>query len=738
MKGSRKNQKDFLIKIFVVISAALLTLILTQEYFITIAPLRQLELKLIDTRFQKRGPIDLHDSSDVIIVEINQSSYDQIPKPYNRWPWPRFIFAHVIKNLTDAGAKAIGIDINMPGPDQFSPKNDSLMRQAILESGKVVVAGKIDIAREISIESGQSYVTKLGENYNNIFYDVDSSLGLVQPPPDYDGVFRRYLPYVFSSATGKRIPSFGFAILNKYYDLKNTSVAERVDGYFKLGDKYIPQYDKQTVLVNFYGPSRTFPHVPIIDVLDDKDFQTIDEKDLGVDINTWDMEGGLLSSGRFKNKVVLIGSTMPEDRDLFPVSYARGEKEGDNLIYGVQFHANMIQDVISNNFLYKQLEWSEIVLIFFFTFLAFFVTSFFRRIKLKIGLLIELINVIFIAACIYGIYQISIYLFIENHIVTAIVSPAFALVLGYFSSTAYHFIQERQKNVVIKGMFSQYVNKSVVNELISNPDKLQLGGEKKNLSILFSDIAGFTTFSEKKKPEELVSFINEFLNDMSEIIITNEGTLDKYLGDAVMAFWGAPLEVKDHANKACLTALQMQERLAKLREKWMTAGEAPIYIRIGINTGDVIVGNIGGIKRFDYTVLGDDVNLASRLEGANKEYATNIMISGSTYELVKEDYRARELDVIRVKGKTEPTKVYELISIKGDKKAEEAILQMDPYFQGLELYRLKSFEPAYDYFKRCYEKLGDFPSKVYMGRCEFYLINPPAKDWDGVFEFKTK
>jgi len=739
MKGSGNKLKDFLKRLIVVVSAALLTILLTQDYFFTIQPLKQLELKLIDQRFSERGIIDPGDSADVIIVEITQDSYDQIPQPYNKWPWPRSIFAHLIENLTEAGAKAIGIDINMAGPDQFSPKNDSLMREAIINSGKVVVAGKLDVELERMIEEEKTHIVKQNYNYNNIFYEADSSLGLVQPPPDYDGVFRRYIPYAKSNVTRELIPSFGFALLNKYYGLKNKTTATRKEDCFQLGRKLIPQYDRHSVLVDFYGPSGTFPRIKLIDVLDDKDFETVDEIDYNIEINTWDDPvGGWLQSGKFKNKVVLIGSTMPEDRDLFPVSFARGIRKGDNLIYGVEFHANIIQNVISNDFLYKQSKWSEILSILLLTAFAFYLTSVIRKIKLKFGLLIELANVLLIMISIYLYYRVSAYLFINTYVVISVVGPSLALITGYFGSTAYHFIMERKQNVLIKGMFSQYVSKNVVNELIANPNKLRLGGEKKNLTILFSDIAGFTTFSEKKQPEELVSFINEFLSDMSEIIIKNEGTLDKYLGDAVMAFWGAPIEVKDHAHKACLSALQMQERLAQLRESWMIGGESPIYIRIGINTGDVIVGNIGGVKRFDYTVLGDNVNLASRLEGANKEYATNIMINDSTYQLVKDNFLARELDIIRVKGKTESTKVYELISTVGDKKAEEAIEQMDTYFQGLELYRLKSFDAAHDYFKRCYEKLGDFPSKVYMNRCQLYLANPPANDWDGVFELKTK
>jgi adenylate cyclase len=477
----------------------------------------------------------------------------------------------------------------------------------------------------------------------------------------------------------------------------------------------------------------------LIDIIDDKEFKTKDELESGIEINQWEVLNEESSyRNLFRDKVFIIGTTMPEDKDVLASAFAKGERKGDNQINGVEFHANIVQNILSNNFLSTQSKESEILLIFFLTALSFYVSYFVRKIKLKIGFIIESLNVLMILLIVFVIYELSIILFIQNKLVIAIVSPSLAVIIGYFSSTAYHFLLERQQNVIIKGMFSQYVSKEVVNQLIVDPDKLRLGGERKNLSVLFSDIAGFTTFAEKKQPEELVSFINEFLNAMTEIILSHNGTLDKYLGDAVMAFWGAPIEVKDHAYKACITALQMQEKLVEMREKWSSSGETPIRIRIGINTGDVIVGNIGGEKRFDYTVLGDDVNLASRLEGANKEYATNIMISDATYDCCKDKILARELDVIRVKGKNKPTKVYELISIAGDKKAEEAVEKMDLYFQAFELYRQKSFEPALDYFKRSYEKLGDYPSKVYIQRCEFYLKNPPDQNWDGVFEMKTK
>lgn len=744
MTGSRIKFNSLWKSLVFILAASLLTIILTQDLLFTFAPLKELELKLIDSRFSERGKIEIKDSADVVIVEFDQESFNQLTEPYNKSPMPRSVYARLIENLNQLNVRAIGLDIIMPNADTQSPGSDSLLFETIKKYRNVIVAGKIDDSQDLIMQrtgftiTDTSYKKKF-YNYENIFFSADSSLGIVQPPPDYDYVFRRYLPFRYTGITDSRVPSFGFAIINKVLRLPGFTTPEISESFFILGDKKIPSYDNNSVLVNFYGPSRTFNYIKLIDILDDQEFITKDEVEYETDVNVWDeylTDPDLRK--QLENKIVLVGSTMPEDRDILPISFAMGSKKGDNLIYGVEFHANIIQNILWNDYVTVQSAESEIILIFILTVIVFIVTSLVRKIKLRIGIFIEIINLLLIVLSVYGIYQLSIYFFINDKFLIVIVSPALSLILGYIGSTAYHFIMERQQNVLIKGMFSQYVSKSIVNELLADPDKLKLGGEKKNLSVLFSDIAGFTTFAEKKEPEELVSFINEFLNEMTEIILSNGGTLDKYLGDAVMAFWGAPLEVEDHAYKACLTSLQMQDKLAELREKWSKEGEPLIRIRIGINTGDVIVGNIGGVKRFDYTVLGDDVNLASRLEGANKEYGSNIMISESTYQLVKEKVLVRELDIIRVKGKTEPTRVYELISLKGDQKARTAIEQMHEYFQGLELYRSKSFEPAHDYFKRCADKLGDYPSRVYLKRCEYYLNNPPAENWDGVFEFKTK
>ncbi|MBX3007433.1 MAG: adenylate/guanylate cyclase domain-containing protein [Melioribacteraceae bacterium] len=737
MKQGKSSKKDFS-KFYLIILAFILSITLTQELFFTISPLKKLELKFIDSRFSERGPVNIKDSSKVIILEITQDSYDQIPQPYNKWPWARSIYVNVIENLTEAGVKAIGIDINMLGPDQFSPKNDSLMKAAIRKSGKVVLAGKIDEVLERSIDERNTLIQNQKINFSNIFYDADSSIGIVQLPPDYDGVFRRYLPYVFTSSINKNIPSFGGAVLNKYYNLNHDYTAQRKDGYFDFNGTQIPMFDNYTYLINFYGPSSTFPKIKFIDVLDDKDFLTTDEIELEVELNTWDMDDGLLQSGIFKDKVVLIGSTMPEDRDLFPTSFAKGDLEGDNLIYGVEIHANAINNVLNRDFLSKQSKLTEILEIIILVLIIFFITDVIRRLKLKNNLFLELINLIIVSLSIFLLYQISIYFFITHKLIISIIAPAVSILISYFASTAYHFIKERQQNVLIKGMFSTYVSKDVVNELLNNPDKLKLGGEKKNVTILFSDIAGFTTFSEGKQPEELVLFINEYLNEMTDIVLKNEGTLDKYLGDAIMAFWGAPLEVENHAHKACITALEMQKSTNEISKRWISTGEQPLKIRIGINSGEVIVGNMGGVKRFDYTVMGDNVNLASRLEGANKQYNSKIMIGESTYELIKDKFLARELDLIKVKGKVKPTKVFELIGLKEELNNASVEKLLEDYSRALNMYKQKEFEQAKILFDSVSREFNDDTSKIYSDRCQSFIITPPDVKWDGVFELKTK
>lgn len=715
-------------------------LLITQNYLISIAPLQELELKYLDIRFANKKVVNIKDTTDIIILGISQEDYDQIPAPYNSWPWPRSFFAKVVSNLKTAGAKAVGIDILMSNDDKFSLQNDQLLEKAILDSRNVVVAGVLDVEAELQMEEGSYTIKQDSYNYRNKFFAVDSSIGIVQIGSDEDGIYRRYEPLVISTVNETILPTFGFALLNKYFGLKSNNITRISDLYFELADRKIPRYDKSSMLINYYGPNGTFEYLKFTDVLDDKEFQTKDERYYETDINTWDDEfSGLLQSGKFKDKIVLIGSTLPEDRDFHPVSYSQGKRKGDNQMWGVEIHANAIQNVIWNDFLIKESKIIEVILIFLLSFISFYIFSFLKLSK-KINLIwAEVINLSLLSMLFVVFYFLGIYLFVEHNYIISIISPIVTLIVGYFSTTAYHVVKVRKHNAMIKGMFGQYVSKSLVNELLNNPEKLSLGGVKKNITIMFSDIEGFTTISEKMEPEELVEFINNYLSIMTSIVLEQMGTLDKYLGDSLMAFWGAPLEVENKELHACKTAILMQKKMDELRSTFSSEAARKVRTRIGINSADVVVGNIGGIERFDYTVMGDGVNLAARLESANKMYGTTIMISEATYAKVMDEVFVRVIDRIVVKGKTKPITVYELLGLKEDKEAVDKFSIYKNYIDGYKKYREREFENAKSFFKKSLDKNpNDELSKIYLERSENYISNPPSNNWDGVSHLKSK
>ncbi len=290
----------------------------------------------------------------------------------------------------------------------------------------------------------------------------------------------------------------------------------------------------------------------------------------------------------------------------------------------------------------------------------------------------------------------------------------------------------------IKSTFERYVSPAVATEIIKNPDMLNLGGERKNLTILFADIGDFTHLSEMLQPEEVVMRLNEYFHGMNDAIMECNGTIDKFQGDSVIAFWGAPIAQENHALLACQAAIKCRRFLTKLEEEWKTEGLPPRTYRFGINTGEVVVGNIGSVTRFEYTVIGDDVNLASRLEGANKYYGTQIMISEATYSLVEDALVARELDLIRVVGKTEPIRVYELMEEK-EKLDEEKAMIVKHFEAGILAYRGRQWEEAVFNFEHVLQlSSDDKPAKVYIQRCREYQQVAPAKDWNGIFTLSSK
>ena len=295
---------------------------------------------------------------------------------------------------------------------------------------------------------------------------------------------------------------------------------------------------------------------------------------------------------------------------------------------------------------------------------------------------------------------------------------------------AVFYVAEKKQRSLVTDIFGKYVSKEVANEILkkTTSEELILKGEKRVITILFSDIRHFTSISEKLRPEDLVSFLNRYLSDMTDVIIENKGIVDKYIGDAIMAFWGAPLEEKNHARLACIAALAMKQ---KLEEEKMD-----FKIGIGINTGSVIVGNMGSLQRVNYTAIGDTVNISSRLEGLNKEYGTTIIIGEATYKEVKDEFVFRELDLIKVKGKDVPIRIYELLGKKGS--VGKKLLKTVRHFEsGLSYYRQKKWSLAIAEFKQAAKLRRDVPSEVFIKRCKFLKKHPP-KTFDGVFTMTTK
>ena len=278
------------------------------------------------------------------------------------------------------------------------------------------------------------------------------------------------------------------------------------------------------------------------------------------------------------------------------------------------------------------------------------------------------------------------------------VLAASTLTLSFAMTTSFSYATEGRQRRQIKQMFSRYMSDLLIQDLLKHPEKLRLGGERRVLTVFFSDLAGFTTLSEKLAPEEVVTLLNHYLTAMTDLILSSGGIIDKYEGDAIMAFWGAPLPQEDHAIRACLAALDNQSRLVELRQEFTRMGLPPVYARIGINTGEMIIGNLGSNQRFDFTVIGDSVNLASRLEGAGKEYGTSIIISEETYRQAQDKVEVRELDLLQVKGKDRAIRIYELLARKGEiGQAEDK--KRDLFAQGRSSYRNGRWSEALRLFR---------------------------------------
>ncbi|MBI4577777.1 MAG: CHASE2 domain-containing protein [Planctomycetes bacterium] len=395
---------------------------------------------------------------------------------------------------------------------------------------------------------------------------------------------------------------------------------------------------------------------------------------------------------------------------------------------GVGLHTNLMNSILQRSFVYR----------------ASGLTN--AAVLLGVGLVVAVLLSIWsplVTATItvlsaVGYFLAARYLFDARGLWLDVVGPEMSILLNFAVISAWRQLTEERQKRRIRGAFALYLHPEVISQVEKDPKSLKLGGEKREMTVFFSDVAGFTTISESLAPEALVDLLNEYLTAMSDIIMASGGTVDKYEGDAIMAFWGAPVWQEDHARRACWAALDNLAALYRMREKWMAEGKPSLDARVGLNTGPMVVGNMGSASRFNYTVMGDAVNQGSRFEGANKQYGTHIMVSERTVELAAAHIEVRELDLLRVKGKALPIRVFELMAKKGelDPRAAQA---REAYAEGLKLYRARRFGEAVAGFETALGLVpGDGPSDTYLDRCRSYQEAPPPEDWDGVYVMTTK
>tara|TARA_Y100000310_G_scaffold167546_2_gene167425 strand:- start:65033 stop:66916 length:1884 start_codon:yes stop_codon:yes gene_type:complete len=419
----------------------------------------------------------------------------------------------------------------------------------------------------------------------------------------------------------------------------------------------------------------------------------------------------------FENKFVFIGATANNLHDTFIVPTSDGI-----FMPGVEVQAHIFQNVLLDNFIEKQKRFVTFFIVLLFGILGFF---FFSRLKIY--------NTIFLVLGIIIIYSfLGIFIFNKYNYVIDFFFLPLALIIFTGTGIGVNYLEEQKHSKHLTNAFGKYVSKDLLAEIIDYKHDLNLGGQKKNITLFFSDIRGFTTISEKLSPEKLSSLINRYLTEMTKIILDHGGTLDKFIGDAIMAFWNAPIDEKNHASLACKSAISQIKTLKYFNKSLKKEKLPPLQIGCGLHTGDAVVGNFGSEDRFDYTALGDAVNTAARLEGLTKYYGVDIIISESTHLLIKKELKCMKLDMVKVKGKEKPISIYELCIDHN----EDFINQ---YEKALELYFERKFKEALKNFKFALKlRKEDKSCKRFIERCEEYIKSPPSKNWKGAFEMKTK
>lgn len=712
--------------------------------------LKQLESWTYDARLNFSRP----DSIDhrIVIVDIDENSLIEV----GRWPWSRDKLATIVDNLFDYyQVDVVGFDIVFAEKDQSSGletfeqlatgelsqdpayqtalekirpslQYDQIFATSLLERN--VVMGyyfKTSDSLDVSESTGllPSAITKMDAEWSQRLPIVKAAgysgnLAILQaaagsggyfdnPLVSPDGVFRR-VPLV-QTYDEYLYPSLALAITQAHLDNAKIELIVETDGnkseqdYYalegiNLGVHRIPVDYNGAAYVPYRGLKGSFPYLPVHQVLSRK-----------------------IDPALLKDKIVLIGASAPGLLDLrsTPVQ---------NIYPGVEVHANIISGILDGTINHKP-AWTigyEFVLLIL--------------LAVSMALLLPMMSPLMAAAGTIGIALLTIagtVIAWNSHLILPLASPLLLISLIFILHMTYGFFIESRGKRQLAHLFGHYIPPELVDEMSDSPTDFSLDGENREMTVLFSDVRGFTTISEGMDPKQLTQLMNALLTPMTRVIHKNRGTIDKYMGDAIMSFWGAPLKDSDHARHALYAALEMMDELKIMQAEFKARGWPHVNMGIGLNTGDMNVGNMGSEFRMAYTVLGDAVNLGSRLEGLTKYYGVNIIVSETTKNSIPE-YIFRELDLVVVKGKNEPVAIFEPVGHIND-LAKSVTSELTSYKQALRGFRSQNWDKAeIDFFNLNRSYPDRFLYQVYLGRITDYRKKPPGDDWDGAFMHTTK
>jgi len=705
------------------------------------APIQELRVRTFDTyqRFEPR----VKTARPVTIVDIDEKSLTRL----GQWPWPRTRIADMIVNLTRLGAVAIGFDIVFAEPDRLNPSavadtmryldEETKSRLRTLPSNDQIFADAIKRSRVVLGETGLAGanplfdkalpvtgVATLGEDPQRFLFDFAGLLrnvdtleaaaagrGLFTIRNERDGIVRR-VPMMLL-AQGVMMPSLSFEILRVVTGTPTIIIKSEKAGIKSVGLRglEVPTDRNGQLWVHFAKQDRSI-YVSAADVLD-----------------------GNIAPEKIDHKLVLIGTSAVGLNDIktTPVSAA---------MPGVEIHAQVLEAALANALLSEPsygivLEFAAALVLGLLV--ITFAPMFGPVVLVAIGALF--------ASLLIGA---SWYFYAQQRLLIDFTYPLLSTTAIYLTLVFSSFVREQAQRRQIRSAFGQYLSPALVEQLALSPEKLVLGGEEREMTIMFSDVRGFTAISESYKhdPQGLTALMNRFLTPLTNAILARKGTVDKYMGDAIMAFWNAPLDDAQHQLNACEAAVDMLERIEELNKERETEAQhgghayIPLNVGVGLNTGTCVVGNMGSDLRFDYSVLGDSVNLASRLEGQSKEYGFPIIVGSTTALAVKEKFAILELDFIMVKGKKEPEVIYAIAGREDTAQSGRFQRLRNLTIEMLACYRSRDWEGALTAIERG-RGTGEANSlellyHLYDARIRDYQKNPPPEDWNGAFALLTK